>query len=377
MTPRERMLAASRGELPDTVPIAPEFWSYIPARVLGLDMIEFNKVPHWKALHKTFRHYGTEGRGCVGVHPPVEGLSTTQEERKVEDGRTEVRTVIRTPHGEMTRRSQMDGKEPPWTLERQVKDIERDWPAYEYSKIGGDIDAIKWQPVRDALAEVGEDYLLEVRLPLMFTDFIGVGRDGGLEQLIFDLVEREDFFRAVQERYLDYTRRFTEAACRNSGGEVYFIGARWSCASLLGPNMWRKWDKPMVAAAVEVAHRHGKLVHIHFHGKCMEVLEDLLECGLDSICPFERPPGGDVTDLGEVRRILGDSVTVRGNVHTIETLIRGRPEDVRKQVRGIFEQWGPDKRRLILGTGDQVGGETPDENIHAMVEAGREFGRCP
>ena len=28
------MLAAYRGELPDTVPVAPEFWYYLPARLL-------------------------------------------------------------------------------------------------------------------------------------------------------------------------------------------------------------------------------------------------------------------------------------------------------------------------------------------------------
>jgi len=31
--------------------------------------------------------------------------------------------------------------------------------------------------------------------------------------------------------------------------------------------------------------------------------------------------------------------------------------------------------RLIVGTGDQVGAETPDENIRAMIETVRAFGR--
>jgi uroporphyrinogen-III decarboxylase len=110
---------------------------------------------------------------------------------------------------------------------------------------------------------------------------------------------------------------------------------------------------------------------VHLHGKCHDVLDDLADCGADCICPFERPPGGDITDLAEIRRVLGDRVTMNGNVHTVETLIRGTPGDVRREVERIFEQWGPDPRRLILGTGDQVGRETPDENIAAMIEAGR------
>jgi uroporphyrinogen-III decarboxylase len=106
------------------------------------------------------------------------------------------------------------------------------------------------------------------------------------------------------------------------------------------------------------------------------VLADLAESGADCICPFERPPGGDIGDLTEVRDALADRVTMNGNVHTVETLIRGTPADVRREVEDIFESWRPDLRRLILGTGDQVGRETPDENIAAMIEAGRDLGRA-
>jgi len=105
------------------------------------------------------------------------------------------------------------------------------------------------------------------------------------------------------------------------------------------------------------------------------VLADLADCDADCICPFERPPGGDITDLAEVRRILGDRVTVNGNVHTVETLIRGAVDDVRREVDEIFAQWGPDLRRLILGTGDQVGGETPEENIRVLIETARSLGK--
>ena len=64
-TPRQRMLAAYEGRFSDTVPVAPEFWYYIPARLLGLSMIEFEQeIPHWQALHDTFRHYRCERRMC-------------------------------------------------------------------------------------------------------------------------------------------------------------------------------------------------------------------------------------------------------------------------------------------------------------------------
>jgi hypothetical protein len=373
MTPKQRMLAAYRGELPDYVPVAPEFWYYLPARLLGLNMLEFGRVPHWQALQQTFKHYGTEGWGAVFNGAPCPDVEYSSESTDLPEGRILTRSTRKTPYGSLTSAWMADPLEPGWEVERPIKDFERDWPAYKASTLGI-IEQMNWTGTQQALDAVGEDYLLEVWLPAQFFDYIAGGRQGGLEQGIYDLIEHEEFFEALHEEYLDYVRRYAEAACANTTGESLVIGCAWSCISLISPAMWKRWDWPVVRAMADVAHAHGRLLHIHFHGKCMDALEDIATCGADCVCPFERLPGGDVTDLGVVRRALGDRVTVNGNVHTVETLIRGTADDVRREVAEIFDQWGPDKRRLIVGTGDQVGGETSDENIFAMIEACRELG---
>jgi hypothetical protein len=48
-------------------------------------------------------------------------------------------------------------------------------------------------------------------------------------------------------------------------------------------------------------------------------------------------------------------------------LIRGTPQDVRREVREIREAFAG-SNRCIIGTGDQVGRETPDENLAAMID---------
>jgi uroporphyrinogen-III decarboxylase len=82
-----------------------------------------------------------------------------------------------------------------------------------------------------------------------------------------------------------------------------------------------------------------------------------------------------VTDLREVANILGGRTAFNGNVHTVKTLIEGTADDVRREVAEISTAFAGSNRgdynRLIIGTGDQVGWETPDENIWAMIEAGR------
>jgi len=376
VTPKERMIAAYRGMAVDTVPVAPEFWCYIPARLLGMDMVTFEReVPHWQALQRTFKHYGTEGWGVVGASAANPDVKAGVEWVELGDGKFESRVTMETPYGVLRSRRLHEKREPSWAVERPIKDFGRDWPAYRVASLPL-VESADWSGVQHALDAVGEDYLLEVGAGMPFFDFIAMPREGGLEQGVFDLLEHEAFFEELHEVYKDYTRRWTRAAFANTSAEVVFIGCCWSCVSCISPAMWRRWDLPVIRAAADEAHKAGKLLHLHFHGKSRDVLSDLADCGADCICPFERPPGGDITDLSELRRALGDKVTVNGNVQTVDTLIRGSADDVRREVEEIFQQWGSDKRRLILGTGDQVGNETPDENKDAMIEAGRRLGRC-
>ena len=64
---------------------------------------------------------------------------------------------------------------------------------------------------------------------------------------------------------------------------------------------------------------------------------------------------------------------MNGNVHTVETLIRGTPADARREVAEILEAFRGNPR-LIVGTGDQVGRETPEANLHAMIAAAKNIG---
>ena len=375
MTPKQRMLAAYRGEAVDTVPVAPEFWYYVPARVLGVDMVTFERqVPLWEALRHTFKYYGTEGWGIVGAHIPVQDVQTREQWVDL-GGVFESRVTIHTPLGELTSRTRYDPREPSWVVERPIKDFERDWPAYRYWTFG-EIDAADWSGVEKALAAVGEDYLLEVALGAPFFDYIAAGRHGAPAQAILDLLDHSVFFEELHEAYIERMRQLARQACAKTSAEAFFIGCAWSCVSVIGPALWRRWDKPVIKAVAEEVHAAGKLLHIHFHGKCRAVLADLADCGADCVCPFERPPGGDIEDLAEVSTVIGDHVTMNGNVHTVKTLIRGTPAQVVREVEEIFQQWGRKGRRLILGTGDQVGAETPEENIAAMIDAGRRLGRA-
>lgn len=370
------MLNAYRGLPNDTTAVAPEFWYYYPAKVLGVDMIEFQKnVPFHRALLETFRKFNCEGWGAAFFNIPNDRVSFKSTERRLDENVFEITTIQTTPAGELTSISRISKNEPGWSVKQPVEDISRDLPAWEESAFGGEPENIDVTAMIRAWEEVGGIYLLEAWLGAPFFDFFAGSRQGGFETGIYDFLNPDMIptLERLQAKYLDRLVRIVRVICERTPFESFCIGCAWSCNSLLGPALWRQWDKPVIKAVADEIHRHGKLLHVHFHGKSMETAADFAEMGLDCVCPFERPPGGDVEGLEELREVekfLRGRTTMNGNVHTVNTLIRGTTADVRREVAEIREAFAGNPR-VIVGTGDQVGRETPEENLFAMIEAAR------
>lgn len=375
---KQRMLNAYRGLSNDRPAVAPEFWYYYPAKVLGVDMIEFSKMPFHTALKATFEKFKCEGWGVAGVGIPNNRMTYKRCETWLDADTLEMRTTTKTPRGDLTSASRISRQEPGWTLERPIKDIARDLPAWEEVAFGGDVERLGTESLVRAWQAVGESFLLEVWVGVPFFDFYAGAREGGFEAGVYDFMtpELEPVLERLRRQHLEQMVAKTRLICERTPVESLCIGCAWSCNSLIGPDLWRRWDKPVIQAVVNEAHRHGRLVHVHFHGRCMETVADFAEIGIDCVCPFERPPGGDVVGaegLNRVARLLKGRTTMNGNVHTVETLIRGTPEDARREVREIREAFRGNPR-VIIGTGDQVGRETPEENILAMIEEAKREG---
>lgn len=369
-THKERMLNGYKGIRSDFYPVAPEFWFYYPAKILGVSMIELQReIPHWKALQAAFRRFDCEGWGVVKAEMKTPYVEKNSLFYKLDERNYRLRETIQY-RGNIFETSQLFNIEhPSWIEEYPVKN-EKDLDIY-LQYIFTDTAELDFKPALEGYMGVGDDYLLEYDLGLPFFDQIAFAM-GFENALMYFLEEDEKVLNKYFEHFMHFQQKQLLQAIQNTTFESYFIGCGYSCISLIGPDLWRRWDKPYIKTMADILHKYGKLLHIHYHGKCMEVLDDFVDIGIDCVCPFERTPGdvNGLEGLKEVRRRLGEVVTFNGNIHTVEALAKGTPSIVRQQVREIKEAF-IDSSRLIIGTGDQVPGETPEENIFAMIEEGR------
>lgn len=81
-------------------------------------------------------------------------------------------------------------------------------------------------------------------------------------------------------------------------------------------------------------------------------------------------------DLATTKRLIGDRMSLVGNVDCEHLLPHGTPEDVRQAVRKCIEDASPGGG-YIVSSSNSVHSSCRPENLIAMVEAVKEFGNYP
>jgi len=170
LTPKQRMLNAYKGIFSDHYPVAPEFWNYYPAKIIGVNMIEFEKIHFWEALKKTFNIYHTEGWANENAEFLNDEIKTEDSFKKLDSGK--YRSICkRTYKGhEFTSSRLYDEKEPSWAEEFPVKN-ERELGLY-IDMVLSERTQFDFKKANIAYKGVGEDYLIEFGLGEPFFDFI-------------------------------------------------------------------------------------------------------------------------------------------------------------------------------------------------------------
>jgi uroporphyrinogen-III decarboxylase len=75
-----------------------------------------------------------------------------------------------------------------------------------------------------------------------------------------------------------------------------------------------------------------------------------------------------------VKEKYGRKMCLKGNVHTIETMLNGTERAVEQEVKRCIND-ASEGGGYVLSTGDQVPHMTPEENFVAFIKAGRKWGK--
>ncbi|MBD3374520.1 hypothetical protein GF406_05725 [candidate division KSB1 bacterium] len=155
--------------------------------------------------------------------------------------------------------------------------------------------------------------------------------------------------------------------------DFLFCGASGSLV-WQSPAIFRDLALPVLKHVTARAHDLGIPTHVHSCGpEKVLVKMAAMETDLTVIDPLEVPPMGDC-ELSDLKRQYGDRIVLKGNLHTTRTMLQGTPGDVVMASKKAIDDAAAGGR-FILSTGDQCGRDTPNENLWAMVETARTYGR--
>jgi MtaA/CmuA family methyltransferase len=179
----------------------------------------------------------------------------------------------------------------------------------------------------------------------------------GMQQSLMDLIDSPNLFEKAGQVILQNAIDFA-AAQMQAGADMIGIGD--AAASLIGPDLYRRFAMPFERRLIEAVHEAGGYVKLHICGNTNAILADMAETGADVIDIDWMVP------LDKAREKVGPDMVLCGNVDPSGVLMQGTPDQITRAAQDCLRKGGG---RFILMPGCEVPQKTPIENIRAFCEA--------
>ncbi|NQT81380.1 hypothetical protein HQ563_00020 [bacterium] len=364
------MLRALNREVPDRLPISVHQWQkyHLDKYLDGIDELEaFRKF----GLDAAIVYFEAVGQFWTPA-PPGEGSFTHdwQEEVTVVKDDPDDRIIhhtIHTPEGTLTYKTRLR----PITI----------WITEYLIKRPEDVDLIeKYMPVpklnKRAVAAVydrlGDDGIFR---GFIWGDQAGCWQHAcclyGEEQMIYAAMDDPPWVHRLLEVLLQKKLRFIEESLDGARFDLIETGGGAGSSTVISPKMHEEFCTPYARRMHDALHAIGHKVTYHTCGGMMPLLDMIVANGCDASETLScSEVGGDVRDISEVKRRIGEKVCLIGGFNQFQILERGTPEQVKAEVHRLFEEAGRGGG-YICSTSDHFF-EAPLDNIRAMAEAARD-----
>ena len=137
------------------------------------------------------------------------------------------------------------------------------------------------------------------------------------------------------------------------------------------PRTFREFLKPYYVRIGEALREHGMHWWLHSCGNNTPLLPDLIDAGVNVFHPVQKHTMDEVA----VAREFGDRLTFLAGIDVQHVLQEKDPDGVREEVRFLIDTFDQAGGGMAIAAGNGIVSGTPFENIWAMVETGRDYGR--
>ena len=200
----------------------------------------------------------------------------------------------------------------------------------------------------------------------------------GLEHLITDLILNPEFVTALMTKLLEINIAGTSRFLDIAGEYIHVFRTADDLATqrglLMSPKTYRSLLKPVYKQYFDfVKSRTRAKIFYHSCGCINDLVDDLVDAGVDILNPVQVSAMGDTAAL---KARFQDRVVFWGGIDTQRVLPYGTVEDVEAEVKQRILDLAPGGG-YVVGSVHNIQPDVPPQNIIAMAEATRKYGRYP
>jgi uroporphyrinogen decarboxylase len=201
----------------------------------------------------------------------------------------------------------------------------------------------------------------------------------GIQRFLEDLLINREFAALLIDKILQVQLRIFDRYLAVVGPYIEMVETSddygMQTGPLISPQLYREMLQPAHRELNRfIKERTEGRIYLHSCGSVADVLDDLIDAGVDVINPVQ--PRAKDMDSAQLKSRFGGRVVFHGGVDEQHVLPHGTIEEVREEVHrciGAFAAGGG----YILAPAHNIQDDVPPENVIALFEAARRYGHYP
>jgi uroporphyrinogen decarboxylase len=349
MTSRERILTALRGGIPDRVPL----WEYLFSLKLQKEVMGYNTI-----LYDGKMQVDMAARlGIDIVWAPVNGFCGIEDEPHIAG------EIYKDEWG-------VKYKKNGWPIIAQIDTpvkSREDWTRYRLPEVD---TPGRLRILKEAIAANNKELAIAAGFLGPFTMMTWYLMD--FETLSMSMFMDPDLVHEMNSAFVKWALDAAKLAFGTGGVDLFHISDDWGGTDglLISPDQFREFFIGPFENMVKGLKSFGVPVIMHNDGNLWEILDDLVDTGIDAYHPVEKAA---TMDLGKIKERYKGRICPIGNVNNKTTMVSGTPGDVRKEALECLRTGAPGGR-YIISTDHSLHDDIPLANVMALIETVNEFG---
>jgi len=191
----------------------------------------------------------------------------------------------------------------------------------------------------------------------------------GMEEYFVKMYTQPEVVLAATDKVCEFYHEANEKFFAVAGNEMdgFFFGNDFGtqCSLICGPEQFDQFIMPWFRKFTEQGHRHGYQVILHSCGSVFDVIERLIESGVDCLHPLQAKAAN--MDAATLSAKFKGRIAFMGGIDAQDLMTNASPEEVRAEVHRVRKLLEP--CLIVSPSHEALLGNVPPQNVEAMAAA--------